>query len=85
MSETHATNDDAEFEIDLGPADAPAASDDFEVDLGFGAEVDEPDDGLSIDLSEPEPTAEEADEDDDAGDEAVLAELREKLRTQLGD
>lgn len=84
MSDTHATNNETDFEIDLGPADAPAPSDDFEVDLSFGAEVDEPDDGLSIDLSEPEPEP-EPEEETDADDEAVLAQLRETLRTQIGD
>ena len=84
MSDTHATNNETDFEIDLGPADAPAPSDDFEVDLSFGAELDEPDDGVSIDLSEPEPEP-EPEEEADADDEAVLAELRETLRTQIGD
>jgi len=82
VSETHATNE-AEFEIDLGPADAPAPSDDFEVDLGGVDTSDEPDDGLSIDLSEPEAPTEE--EEADASDEAVLTELRETLRGQIGD
>lgn len=84
MSDTHATNNDPEFEIDLGPADAPSTSDDFEVDLNFGADGDEADDGLSIDLSEPEPEP-EPEAETDADDEAVLAELRETLRTQIGD
>jgi len=84
VSDTPATSNDAEFEIDLGPADAPTSSDDFEVDLGgFDLDSDEPDDGLSIDLSEPEPVLDadaEADAEADASDEAVLAELREKLQ-----
>ena len=89
MSDTPATSNEAEFEIDLGPADAPTSSEDFEVDLGgFEPDTDEDDDGLSIDLSEPEKIDDadaEADAEADASDEAVLAELREKLRTQIGD
>ena len=85
MSDTHATSNETEFEIDLGPADIPAPADDFEVDLGFGGDLDEPDDGLSIDLSEPEPEPDDEDAEADASDEAVLAELRETLRGQFGD
>ena len=82
MSDTHATNE-SDFEIDLGPADASAPSDDFEVDLSVEAS-DEPDDGVSIDLSEPEPEP-SADDEADAGDEAVLEALHQQLRGQIGD
>ncbi|WP_415100517.1 transcription termination/antitermination protein NusG [Micropruina sp.] len=82
MSDTHATNE-PEFEIDLGPADAAAPSDDFELDLSIDSS-DEADDGLSIDLSEPEPEP-SADDEADAGDEAVLEALHQQLRGQIGD
>lgn len=82
MSDTPATNE-PDFEIDFGPADAAATSDDFEVDLGVDSS-DEPDDGVSIDLSEPEPEP-ATDEEADASDEAVLEALREQLRGQIGD
>lgn len=82
MSDTHATNE-PDFEIDLGPVDETAPADDFEVDLGVPAGDEPDDDGLSIDLSEPE--VEAAEDESDAGDEAVLEELREQLRTQIGD
>lgn len=84
MSETNppvGENTD-DFEIDLGLADA--SSDDVEVDLDLGA-IDEPEDEVSIDLGSPDPEpAPEADEVD-ADDEAVLAELRSTLRSQIGD
>ncbi len=83
MSDTHATNG-PDFEIDLGPADPAAPSDDFEVDLSLDGGDEEPDDGLSIDLSEPEPAA-PVEEEPDASDEAVLEALREQLRGQIGD
>ena len=82
MSDTHATNE-PDFEIDLGPVDETAPVDDFEVDLGVPAGDEPDDDGLSIDLSEPE--VEAAEDESDAGDEAVLEELLEQLRTQIGD
>ncbi len=83
MPETNATNnhETADFEIDLGLGDT-FPSGDVEIDLGFDG-ADEPGDGVSIDLSVPEP--QEEDDEADADDAAVVAELRSMLNSQIGD
>ena len=70
-----------DFEIDLGLGDATSDEVEVEVDLG---PLDEPEDEVSIDLGSPEPEQPEV-EELDADDEAVLADLRSTLRSQVGD
>lgn len=82
--------ENAEFdnvEIDLGAPDA-STEDDLDLDFGFGdgGEVGATDADILANLtadSEPEPEPEPAELD--ADDEAVLAELRQQLRGQVGD
>ena len=77
-------NDDVtldEVEIDLGPADV--TPEDVELNLDFGDDTDAEDDiVLNLGEDEPEGSDDEATETDD---EAVIAELREKLAGQFGD
>ncbi|MDO5533711.1 MAG: transcription termination/antitermination protein NusG [Propionibacteriaceae bacterium] len=74
-----------EIEIDLGPADA-GASDEVELNLDFGEDLPDEDDDIVLNLEDTDDApAEEADEDTSADDEAVVAELREKLAGEFGD
>ncbi len=75
------TNEPDDFEIDLGIDDATEEAE-VEVDLDLGSIADDEDE-VSIDLGEPAPAAVE--DEVDADDEAVLAELRTTLRGQIGD
>ncbi|MBA3021630.1 MAG: transcription termination/antitermination protein NusG [Actinobacteria bacterium] len=73
------------MEIDLGLPEA-AESDDLDLNLDFGDAGDAQTDAdllanLTEDATEPEPEPEEL----DADDEAVLAELHQQLRSQVGD
>jgi len=73
------------IEIDLGLPEA-AESDDLDLNLDFGDAGDAQTDAdllanLTEDATEPEPEPEEL----DADDEAVLAELHQQLRSQVGD
>jgi len=73
------------IEIDLGLPEA-AESDDLDLNLDFGDAGDAQTDAdllanLTEDAAEPEPEPEEL----DADDEAVLAELHQRLRSQVGD
>lgn len=76
-----AASDD--FEIDLGLPDEPAAED-IELNLDFGPIETEPDD-LLLNLGEDEPEPEPTPVVPDADEEAVLEELRQQLRSQVGD
>ncbi len=70
-----------DFEIDLGPADDTAEDD---LDLDFGGDESAPaDDALILDL-DAEPEAEQPAESG-ADEEAVLEELRSRLRAEPGD
>ncbi len=73
-----------DFEIDLGQLESNA--DEVELNLDFAEDLDTPadDDILLPGLAEDAEPAVEADEPD-ADEEAVLAELREQLRGQIGD
>ena len=71
-------------EIDLGMPDAPV-EDDLELNLDFGGLDIEEDDDLVIDLGDPDPEPEPEPITSDADDEAVLEELRQQLRSQVGD
>ena len=86
MTENNTPGDDLgrpenEIEIDLGLPD-PTTEDDLELNLDFGPIESEADD-LVLDLGddeEPEPEVVS-----DADEEAVLEELRQRLRSQIGD
>ncbi|MFZ0531527.1 MAG: transcription termination/antitermination protein NusG [Propionicimonas sp.] len=72
-----------EFEIDLGLPEV--STDDIELNLDFGGPIEAEADDLLLDLGafeEPEPEPEPV---SDADEEAVLAELRLQLRSQIGD
>lgn len=74
---------DDDFEIDLGVPE-PAAADEVELNLDFGdaePEVDE----VMLDLGAAEDSDTDEPEESPADEEAVLSELRERLRTQGGD
>ena len=77
---------DDDFEIDLGVAE-PAATDEVELNLDFGGAVEpEATDDLMLDLGTSDVAVEaETPEESPADEEAVLAELRERLRSQGGD
>ena len=73
-----------EIEIDLGLPDV-GTEDDLELNLDFGGTIDAEADDNVLDLgdeSEPEPEPETV---SDADEEAVLEELRQRLRSQIGD
>ena len=73
-----------EIEIDLGLPDV-GTEDDLELNLDFGGTIDAEADDIVLDLgdeSEPEPEPETV---SDADEEAVLEELRQRLRSQIGD
>ncbi|MBK9697407.1 MAG: transcription termination/antitermination protein NusG [Propionibacteriaceae bacterium] len=73
-----------DFEIDLGSLESSA--DEVELNLDFAEGLDTPaeSDDLLLNLGD-EPAAEPEPDDLDADDEAVLAELRATLRSQIGD
>lgn len=72
-----------EIEIDLG---APDTADETELNLDFGEAIEAQADEIELDFGlgedEPEPEPEPV---NDADDEAVLEELRQRLRAQVGD
>ncbi len=82
-SEPYEQSDD--FEIDLGQLESNA--DEVELNLDFGDDLEStPDDGILLPgLEEDEEQAPAPAEELDADEEAVLAELRETLRSQVGD
>ncbi len=77
-----------DIQIDLGPHEETDL-DDFDIDLGFGETVTASDDDVLANLAggdEEEDQAEaEASADAAAAEEAVLEELRQRLRSQPGD
>ena len=86
---TENTNDDLDFEIDLGEVEPDTQADEIEIDLGLGEPQEEqPSPEDEVDLSD-----DDEDEEDDAQavaetDEAVeqaVQELREELESQYGD
>ncbi len=85
MADTHENDVTVdEVEIDLGPVD-DVTPDDIELNLDFGEDTDA-DDDIVLNLGEDEAEEEPADEDgDSADDEAVVAELRERLSSEFGD
>jgi len=74
--------DDADFDIDLGLPDIE--TDGFEINLDFGDDDTPAADDLLLDFDTAAPEA-PAPEEPDADEEAVLAELRTHLRSQVGD
>ena len=79
-------NDDVtldEVEIDLGPVDA-TPEDDVELNLDFGDDLDVEDD-IVLNLGDDNEPEAEVDESGEADEEAIVAELREKLAGQFGD
>ena len=78
-----------DFTIDLDGDDADQAPADVDINLDFGEDVPAADEGISLDFGaeDAEDAAEVADEgpEDDADEEAALDELRQQLRTQIGD
>lgn len=74
-----------EVEIDLGPLD-DVTPDDIELNLDFGDDTDAEDDlVLNLGEDEAQDVAEDESDSDNADDEAVVAELRERLSSQFGD
>lgn len=74
-----------DIEIDLGmPADTQE-SDDLDLDLDFGAPSASEVDDIVLNLGEDEPEPEPVPVVPDADEEAVLEELRQQLRSQVGD
>ena len=73
-----------DFEIDLGTLESNA--DEVELNLDFAEGLDTPPelDDLLLDLGD-EPVAEPESDELDADEEAVVAELRQMLRSQIGD
>lgn len=91
MTENNAPEDDfgsiapEEIEIDLGLPEAPA-EDEIEIDLDFGGPIDIEADDIVLDLGiEEEPEPEPVPVVSDTDEEAVLEELRQQLRSQVGD
>ena len=78
-----------DFTIDLDGDDADQAPAHVDINLDFGEDVPAADEGISLDFGaeDAEDAAEVADEgpEDDADEEAALDELRQQLRTQIGD
>lgn len=73
-----------DFEIDLGQLESNA--DEVELNLDFAADLDAPaDDILLPGLDDDSEPAAPAEDELDADEEAVVAELRETLRGQVGD
>lgn len=85
MTETKPTNpfEGDDFEIDLGLPETQA--DEIELNLDFGDDVEADDDDMLLNLRDDQEEAEVPDEGPDADEEAVLAELRAHLRSQVGD
>jgi len=88
MTENNTPGDDLgrpenEIEIDLGLPD-PTTEDDLELNLDFGPIESEADD-LVLDLGDDEEPEPEPEVVSDADEEAVLEELRQRLRSQIGD
>lgn len=74
-----------QIDIDLGLPLPTPESDEIELNLDFGESIEAESDGIEVDLSldeEPEPEPEPQLGDDE---EAVLEELRTRLRSQIGD
>ncbi|MEA4942817.1 MAG: transcription termination/antitermination protein NusG [Propionicimonas sp.] len=83
-TEPYEPSDD--FEIDLGQLESSA--DEVELNLDFGSDLDEAsaeDDILLPGLEEDEASEAQTGDELDADEEAVLAELHETLRGQVGD
>ncbi len=78
--------DEIEIEIDLGLPEV-SESEDQELNLDFGGplEADVDDLNLNLDFGDDEPEPEPAPAVPDADEEAVLEELRQQLRSQIGD
>lgn len=75
-------NDD--FEIDLGLPEG-SSDDDLDLNLDFGQPSDTTDDDILANLTAVEPEAEPEPVALDADEEAVLEQLRQDLRSQVGD
>ena len=73
-----------DFEIDLG-VDEPTTTDDDDLNLDFGGAGDEASTGDELNLDLGDDDDEEAEEDSEGSDEAVLAELHDRLVGQPGD
>ena len=71
-----------EVEIDLGPIEDITA-DDVELNLDFGGDTDAADDDIVLNLDEDEEP--EAEEGGDADEESIVAELRDRLSSEVGD
>jgi transcription termination/antitermination protein NusG len=83
---TENTNDEFDFEIDLGTVEPEPTTDDIEIDLGLGAEPEERAEESEIDLGQgDDEEEEEADADADAAVEKALGALREELESKFGD
>ena len=72
-----------EVEIDLGPIE-DITPEDVELNLDFGDDTDA-DDDIVLNLGEDEDEEPAADEAGGSDDEAVVAELRERLSGEFGD
>lgn len=76
----------AEVEIDLSLPEGTSEDDDLELNLDFGGPSDtDTEDDLVLNLGEDEAEPEPEPVPLDADEEAVLAELRQQLRSQVGD
>ena len=75
-------NDD--FEIDLGVPET-SSDDDLELNLDFGSTAETTDDDILANLTAAEPEPEPEPVALDADEEAVLEQLRQDLRAQIGD
>ena len=71
-----------EVEIDLGPIE-DITPDDVELNLDFGGDTDAADDDIVLNLDEDEEP--EAEEGGDADEESIVAELRDRLSSEVGD
>lgn len=81
------TNEEIDFEIDLGEIEPEDTSDDVEIDLGLDSDEEprDADDDIELEFGDDEEEAEEAAADADEVLEAALAELREELEGKWGD
>ncbi|WP_323125712.1 transcription termination/antitermination protein NusG [Microlunatus elymi] len=95
---TQSQDQEQDFEVDLGQqsfgrddsGDGKSGSDDFDINLDFGAETEEADSGINLDFkTEAEEQADEQaeldEQDADAADELVLEEFRAELRAKIGE
>jgi transcriptional antiterminator NusG len=73
-----------DFEIDLGLPEV-GSEDDIELNLDFGGPADIETDDLLLNLGDDEPEPEPVPAALDTDEEAVLEELRQQLRSQVGD